>query len=130
MKAVRVSSDRIFIDDCGRQLVTKGTVAFPAMYDGMTIKRLQSKLNQAMWVLGYKDVAFPQGDTSFDTMWCLMEVFEKLGWVVYVEWVSARLCIFQENNLHWQVSLENACHQLHWFNYKPIATWKESSQNP
>ena len=130
MKAVRVSNDRIFIDECGRKLVTKGTVAFPAMYDGLTLRKLQSRINQAMWVLGYKEKDFPKEDTSFDTMWCLMEVFSKLGWVNNIEWVTASLCIFQENTMHWEVCLENACAQLGWFNYKPVATWKELCQNP
>ena len=130
MKAVRLSNDRIFLDECGRKLITKGTIAFPAIYDGVTLRKLQSLVNQGLWLCGYKESVLPKGDKSFDVIWCLIDVYEKLHWIHHIEWLSPRLVRFQEDSEHFQTTMDAACRQMNWFLYKPIATWKELCPSP
>lgn len=125
MKSVRLRFDRVFEDECGRKLTTYGTIALPAMYDGQTLRELQRITNQGLWVCGYKEMVMPKGDKSFDIVWSLIDIYEKLNWVFATKWLSPRLVIFQENSMHFQTTMDAACSQSNWFLYKPITTWKE-----
>lgn len=130
MKAVRLRWDRQFVEEGGRTLTTLGTIALPAMYDGVTLRRLQSLINQGLWLCGYKESVLPKNDKSFDVIWSLLDIYEKLQWVHHIEWLSPRLVRFQEESEHFQTTMDAACSQIGWYLYKPICTWKELCQNP
>lgn len=125
MKAVRLRYDHQFIEEGGRTLTTMGTIAFPAMYDGVTLRKLQSLINQGLWLCGYKDEVYPKSDNSFDIIWSLLDIYEKLHWVHNVEWLSPKLVRFQEDSEHFQTTMCAACSQSNWYLYKPYTTWKE-----